>query len=460
MNNIKNAIHLLLSKDSELDQDRIRSKYVLRSTVISFSAKAATILLGLMTMPLVYNSLDKYQYGVYVTLTSIITWIDMFDFGIANGLRNKLTEAVADNNPEKGRRYISTSYALMSIIAIAVLLLYLACIKIINWQKILNAPDLDADMLNAMALWVLVLFLVRFVVSIIRNVYYAFQQAYMVDVTQMIGKVIYLIVLVGLVRTNKVSLFNVAVIQSGVSALVPILITIYFFGIQKREYAPSVRTIDPNVVKDIMGLGWQFFVIQLALLVIHSGNNLLISQFVDPSSVPPYSLSYQLFSYAMLAYTIIITPLWSAYTEAWHQGRIDWIKQTMKRLKQIFFLFVIACMIVVVFSPWIFHIWIGPNADVPVLMSLAVAIMVLLDMWTRIYDYFINGVGKIRVQLIINVMMASVNIALAYSLSVVLNLGAIGIVLASIISYSISAIVSPIQAKKILDGTAKGVWNK
>ena len=42
----------------------------------------------------------------------------------------------------------------------------------------------------------------------------------------------------------------------------------------------------------------------------------------------------------------------------------------------------------------------------------------------------------------------------------VCNLNAVGVVLASIISYSISAIISPLQTNLILNGKAKGIWNK
>ena len=96
----------------------------------------------------------------------------------------------------------------------------------------------------------------------------------------------------------------------------------------------------------------------------------------------------------------------------------------------------------------------------PIIMAAAVAVMMLLDMYIRIYDFFINGVGKIRVQMIVNVSMALVNIPMAYLFAVVLGFNAIGVVLASIVSYSISAVISPLQAKKILNGTAKGIWNK
>ena len=460
MDSLRRVLSLIFKGDRKNSSERSLTGVVVKSSAISFVAKGFTLMAGLVTMPIVYNSLDKYQFGVYATLTSIISWVDLFDFGITQGLRNRLTEARTDGNIKEARKYISTSYVLMSLIAITLFITYALCSRFINWQVILNAKELDRGLLDSLAFWVLGLFLLRFVASVINKIYYAFQKSYLVDVTQLIGKIVYLIALLALSNSHRITLFNVALIQSSISAAVPLLAALYFFLISEYKYRPSIALVDFKVTGSIMGLGWQFFVISIALLIIHSGNNLLISQFVDPASVPAYSLSYQLFSYVLLVYTIIITPLWSAYTEAWRKGDKAWILKTTGRIRKIFFLFVGCCALVVIFTPWIFKLWIGDKADVPIGMAAAVAIMILLDMWIRIYDFFINGVGRIRVQMIVNIIMACINIPLAYVFSVVCGFGAIGVVFASIISYGVSAIVSPVQAKMLLNGTAKGIWNR
>lgn len=460
MATFKQLYSLIFKKSKEQTGEGSLTRVIVRSSAISFVAKALTVLAGLVTMPIVYNALDKYQFGVYATLTSIIAWIDLFDFGITQGLRNRLTEARADGDILRARKYISTSYVLLFLISFVLFVVYCCCFKILNWQAILNAIDIDRQLLDDLAFLVFSSFLVRFVASVINKIYYAFQKAYLVDVTQLVGKIVFLLILLVLSLTHGITLFNVALLQSAISAVVPIIAAVYFFLFSEKSYKPSFKLLDFGVTGQIFGLGWQFFVISLALLIIHSGNNLLISQFVDPASVPSYSLSYQLFSYVLLAYTIIITPLWSAYTEAWRKGDISWIVKTMYRIKKIFLLFVVGSAIVVLLTPVIFRLWIGEKADVPVVMAAAVAVMILLDMWIRIYDFFINGVGKIRVQMIVNILMACLNIPLAYIFAVVCNMGAIGVVLASIISYGVSAVVSPIQAYMILKGTAKGIWNK
>lgn len=457
---IKTMFSIVFSKGEKDRKNRNLTHIVLKSSAISLLVKAGTVILGLVTMPIVYNYLDKYQFGIYVTLTSIIGWIDMFDFGIAFGLRNKLTEARTDGDVQRGRMYISSGYCMLFIIASVAFVAYCIAKPFLNWQVILNAASVERETLDSMAFWVLTFFLIRFAASALRNVYAAFQKVYMGSLIEMIGKVIYLIVLIIFIKIGKLDLFTLAVLQSGIAAAMPILSAFYFFIFEQPDYRPSLKLIDLKQSIDILSLGWKFFVIQLALLVIHSGNNLLISQFVDPSSVASYSLSCQLFGYALMAYSIVLGPLWPAYTEAWRKGDVTWVKKTIARMKNLYYLFLVGGVVLVFISPWFFRIWIGEKADVPILMTAAVAVMYLLDMWIRIYDYFINGVGKIKVQMIVNIIMACVNIPLAYLFAVVCNLGAIGVVMASIMSYSIMAVVSPLQARMIINHTAKGIWNQ
>jgi hypothetical protein len=46
----------------------------------------------------------------------MVVWISFFDIGINNGLRNKLTAALAHNDYNLGRKYVSTTYAILFLI--------------------------------------------------------------------------------------------------------------------------------------------------------------------------------------------------------------------------------------------------------------------------------------------------------------------------------------------------------
>ena len=82
----------------------------------SFIVKAMSIAIGLAFVPLLLNVLDAERYGIWLTISSIITWFTFFDIGLGNGLRNKLAEAIATGKEELARVYVSTTYAILGIV--------------------------------------------------------------------------------------------------------------------------------------------------------------------------------------------------------------------------------------------------------------------------------------------------------------------------------------------------------
>lgn len=72
--------------------------------------KGGTILISLILVPMTLSYLNPYEYGIWLTLSSTLAWIYTFDIGLGNGLRNKLTEALALNDLKLARIYVSTSF--------------------------------------------------------------------------------------------------------------------------------------------------------------------------------------------------------------------------------------------------------------------------------------------------------------------------------------------------------------
>jgi Na+-driven multidrug efflux pump len=77
-----------------------------------------------------------------------------------------------------------------------------------------------------------------------------------------------------------------------------------------------------------------------------------------------------------------------------------------------------------------------------------------------IYVNFINGVGKIKLQLYTSIITMIINIPLSIFFGKYLGWGPAGVVLATCCSLIYAVILRPIQYFKIINNTAKGIWNK
>lgn len=93
-----------------------RTNKALFNIASSFVIKGASILLSLLLVPITLDYLNPYEYGIWLTLSSVLMWINYFDIGLGNGLRNKLSEALAVGDDNLARIYVSTSLALSTIL--------------------------------------------------------------------------------------------------------------------------------------------------------------------------------------------------------------------------------------------------------------------------------------------------------------------------------------------------------
>lgn len=436
------------------------SNSISKNILFSAIAKLLVVGIGLVSMPIALDYLNTVQFGIYSTITSMVAWVEMLDIGLGQGLRNKLTESFSKGDATASRKYISTSYALMIALSLFLFLLFLPFYFLLNWNRVLNVSFISSSELNYTLLVVFAFFVLRFVSSLINKVFFALQVSSLVDLTQLLGKFLFLIVLLFLVYFSQTSLFLFASVQSFISFFTPFVAGVIFYNFFFREFKPQLKYVDFRLSKELFGLGGKFFFIQICLVVIHSTNNFLISSFVGPEKVTTYQLAYQLLIYFNVAFSLINTPLWSAYTKAWALNNHTWIRKTIKRLIIMFVIFCFLALFFVLLSPLIYRFWIGDRVLVPTSLVILVALMILLNIWTSIFDFFINGVGKLRLQMYVAAIAAIVNIPLSYLFSVYFDLGTNGIVLASIISFSFSAILSPIQAFKLLNMSASGIWNK
>ena len=66
-----------------------RSEKNKKNIVVSAGIKIADTMVHLLLVPLTLGYLNAYEYGIWLTLNSILAWINSFDIGLGNGLRNK-----------------------------------------------------------------------------------------------------------------------------------------------------------------------------------------------------------------------------------------------------------------------------------------------------------------------------------------------------------------------------------
>ncbi|MFN8248981.1 MAG: polysaccharide biosynthesis C-terminal domain-containing protein [Ferruginibacter sp.] len=444
------------SINSVLNKGHHRSVKAKKNILASFVIKGCNIAISLILVPLTIHYVNPTQYGIWLTLSSIIGWFAFFDIGFGNGLRNKFAEALAKNDHGLARIYLSTTYAILSIIVVCLLLVFLCINPFLNWSRILNTPADMAAELSILALLVFVFFCLQFVLQLITTVITANQQPAKASFFNFLGSLFSLSIIFILTRTTSGNLIYLALSLGFTPVLVLTASSLWFYTHEYRKYAPSIRFVKFSYARSLMGLGLKFFIIQIAAVVLYETSNLIITQLFGPAQVTSYNVAYKYFGIIPMVMGIIMTPFWSAFTEAWVKQDFAWIKNTMRKLQMLWAGLSLLAIVMLLLSGFVYKWWVGKDIAIQVSISVAMASYVIINAWNGIYSQFLNGVGKIKLQLYTALAGTLVNIPLAIYLGK--TLGIYGVVLSTTIISIMGAILSPMQYNKIIHNNARGIW--
>ena len=406
------------------------------------------------------NYLNPVKYGIWLTLTSVIGWFAFFDLGLGNGLRNKLAEALAKNDNELARTYISTSYAIMSLTIGIVYLLFVLVFPFINWSLILNTPPEMNEEINRLIFIVFSFFCLQFIIKLISMILKADQRSAISGGINTFASLLSLIIVFILTKTTHGSLLWLSIGISAANLISPLIATLWYFGTDYKHLIPSIKYVKLNSAKDLMGLGFLFFIMQFAALILFSTDSFIIDQLYGPEEVTPYNIAFKYFSLVTMGFAIITTPFWTAYTDAYHKRDFDWIQRITKKLKMFWLILAVGVIGMLFFANTFYEIWIGTKIKIPFILSASMACWVLISSWTSLFGNFLSGVGKIRLSLYHSFAMIVINIPLSVFLAKYLNLGSTGVIIGTCICVLPQVFLHPIQYKKIITNTAKGIWSK
>jgi O-antigen/teichoic acid export membrane protein len=428
-----------------------RSSNVKKNIIAIFFIKGIGIIINLLYVPITLNYLNNTRYGIWMTITSILSWIGIFDIGLGNGLRNKLSEALTIKDYVNAKKYVSTTYAMLSSIVFIILLVFFGINHLIDWTKVLNTTPNYANELNKLMLVITFFFGIKFILNIISIVFIADQKPAFGSIFELIGNSISLIIVWILTLTGQTSLILFGTVIMFIPVCVYFIASCYCYNKQYKFLKPSLRSIDISSIKSLTSLGIQFFIIQIAVLIIFQTGNILIAQFFSPAEVTPYNIVFKYFSVLTMIWGIVLSPLWSAFTQAQALNDYKWMRRTLKKLNKMLLASIFILLIMSILARPVIKIWTGDKVLVNTQMIWIFALYTLISIWNNIYAIFLNGISKINIQIITSIIASIINIPLAFVFVKACKMGSEGIVLAMTISLSLFAFAGPIQTYKTLN---------
>lgn len=426
-----------------------RTSNYLNQVKLSFLFKGLAILASFLLIPIMIDYLGIKLYGVWSTILSIVSWIVLFDLGIGNGLRNKLAESIAKKDTLMTNKIISTSYVLIGVISLLLILAFQGINLYIPWTSIFNTSALSNHELQKIMNVIFVFVIINFWFSLINQVLNGLQKTSIVVFNQFLSNIISLVLIYILKETSESSLYNLVIVYGLSMIIANLSISLWFYS-KNIQLIPKMKFFNKKVINVITSLGIKFFIIQIAVVIVFTTDKILIIQLFSPEYVTKYDIVFKLFTVIIIGHSLISAPLWSAYTDAYKKNDFNWLQKTVNQQILIYLLVILFTFILVLISPFIIRIWIGQEFNIDYNFIISIGAFVLITTWNNIFANFLNGLSITKLQMYTSIYAMIINIPISIFIVKFYHTDIYGVVIGTIISLSLFAILGPIKVFKIL----------
>lgn len=447
-----NKINQLISSGDE------RSVQAKKNIAMSFANKVIAIFISLAIIPVTIDYLNAEQYGIWLTLSSIVAWLSFFDVGLGHGFRNRFAEAKANGDIQLTRKYVSTTYFTMILIFGIVLIVFECVNPFINWASVLNISQDQNQLLSAVVSIILIGVCTSFAANVAGIMLSADQKPAISAMIATAGQGLALLVIFLLTLLPSHDMRYIAFALSWVPVAVTLTVSLWLFTHKYKAYAPSIRLIDRSLIKNIINLGVKFFVIQVSMILIFQVVNIILSRVLGPTAVTEYNVTYKYFSITMMVFNIVLSPYWSAFTDAYTKGDFEWMKNIHRKLTKVWIGLSLVSVILLAISPIAYKLWLHDSIEIPFATSVSMFVYINVLSFSTMYMILLNGTGKVFLQMVIYIICALVSIPTCVALCGRLGVPGILIVLSSV--YALQAGAARIQLNKILLNQSTGIWDK
>ena len=379
---------------------------LLINVCLTFILKGASLLIAFFSTPLYIKYFNNDAVlGFWYTILSILNFINIFDLGLGNGLRNHLTISYEKNEQDKTKKVISSAYFMVGIIAVILFIVGIVICYFVNGNKIFNISEEDISYLTMKKsiMLLIITLLLNFFFKLINSILYAIQLPFLNNFVYLITSLItFLYVLFAKSNPNiEVNLIRFSIVNLIAMNLPLVVISFVVFCTKLKNFKPSIKYIDKNVCKDMMQLSLSFFFAQLSFMLLVSSNEIFISRLYSPDCVVEYNIYYRIFTIFGSLVVLALGPIWSYITKLLVNKDFVKIKKYNLLLHLTVPITLIIQLLIILCLKFVFNLWLNENAPIINYMyAFIFAIYGTVYVYNCVVTTIANSFGKVLSQII------------------------------------------------------------
>ncbi|CAN5398320.1 oligosaccharide flippase family protein [soil metagenome] len=385
-------------------------RQIIKGIYTAIGGKGIAVAVNFFAVPLTIHYLGPERYGVWVTLTSILGYLTIFDLGIASTVSNKVVDALAAGDFDSARNRTNAAYVALGAIAAGIGLLVAVVWPSLDWPKLLgDRVQGDAREITLAAACSIIVLLVTFPFSLTPRIMGAGRKVALANYWASAGSVLSFVCVVVATR-SQAGLPGLVFSYSGAALLVGIFSTIWIYR-HFEWLTPSFSKIQLQDVREMLKTGLPFFAVQISGIVLFQTDNVIIAQLFGAREVTPYAVTWRLFSYASMLQVIALPALWPAYADAFSRRDMIWIRKTYRyNLMVSMGSTAVFTLILLGIGQRFIALWAGPAAVPTFGLVAAMACWTLISTLSWSEGCLLGAAGRVKGQAIYSAVGAVVNL--------------------------------------------------
>lgn len=364
-----------------------RANLLFRSIVGSVGGRVAVLIAPFLVMPAMLDHLGERNFGIWMTAIAVTGFIQFADLGIGSGLLTRLSAAQARNDMSAFRSYVASSFAALLLVAFTVSSLGLICLLYLS------------ETISPIYSVTLIAFAFSIPGSIIYRIMYATNRIVLANVWQVGGALLSVGVAFVAIRAgwSPPTVVFCYVIVGPLTMLAATLWTMW----RESEKRPKISDIRTRATIDLMGLGWQFFILAILTAASMNADNILIALQLGEAAVTSYAVPARVGTLLMLIAGTIAMPLWTIYGEAITSGDRTWVWRNALLMALLGLVAVIAAGAVLTIGiDLILNFWMGRSFSDQHKIVAGLTGFSAVTALTAPFNMILNANGQVKVQII------------------------------------------------------------
>lgn len=357
-------------------------------------------LVPIALIPVTLRYLGPDLYGLWMTVTALVGMAAFADLGLGNGLMTKLAPCYASGATAEARRYISSAYLCLSLLAAVLVGLLWSLSAAVPWARLFHTTDsATPDDARRMTLVCLTAFVVNVPLSLITRVQLAYQRISAANLWQGCGNLVTLPLAVGAVAAGLSPVLVVAATVVG-PPLVNLVNSLWFFGRRRPDLRPGLTVADTAVAARLLRLGGLFLAVTVLTGIATNVDLVIVTHALGLHEAAAYAVPMRLFAQLGFVVALVSAPLWPANGDALARGDLAWVRRMTRRMTVVSAALVLALggllVLVVSLVPTVLGLAVTP--DVTLLAGLLAWWLLLATISPRFMVQ--NAAGVVRPQLL------------------------------------------------------------